>query len=183
MAALFDVAGGTGTYDVLPVSLAAQAAGDNVVKRKLAGRETLAAILAVVFVAGEDVPAVEFDLVSRQPVVKEQSDNPRHGDIEIHGRDPVVPVRLEIPPELANLAPAMEVVVRVPPLLERDDLGKVAEQQGKRPPGADYAYRHIMLVEHKHVTIQTRLTFSSNHSSIILCCLDVVCSKVKWRTH
>ena len=44
-----------------------------------------AAILAMVFVAGEDVPAIEFDLASGQAVVKEQPDNSRHGDMEIDG--------------------------------------------------------------------------------------------------
>jgi hypothetical protein len=134
-----------------------------VVERQFAGRETPAAILAVVFVAGEDVPSVEFDLVPGQPVVKKQPDYSRHGNIKIHGRDPIVPVRLESPPELAHLAPAMEIVVGISTLLERDDLGKVAKQQGKRTPGADYANRHIMLVEYKDVTVQTRLVFSSNH--------------------
>jgi len=164
--AFFDIAGGAGTHDVLPGGFAAHAAGDYVVERKLAGWESLAAILAVVFVAGEDVPAVEFDLVSWQPVVKEKSYNSRHGNIEINGRNPIVAVRLEIPPELAYLTPAMEIVVGISPPLKRNNLGKVAEQQGKRSPGADYAYRHIMLVEHKHVTIQTRLTFPSDHIKI-----------------
>jgi len=78
----------------------------------------LAAILAVIFVAGEDVPAIEFDLVSGQPVVKEQPDDSRHGDMEIHGRYPIVPIRLEITPELANIAPALEIVVGISTLFE-----------------------------------------------------------------
>jgi len=72
----------------------------------------------VVFVAAEDVPAVEFDLVSRQTVVKEQSDDSRHGDMEIHSRYPIVSIRLEITPELAHLAPAIEIVIGISPLLE-----------------------------------------------------------------
>ena len=125
----------------------------------------LAAILAVVFVAGEDVPAVKFDLVSRQAVVEEQPDDSRHGDMEIHRRYPILPIRLEITPELAHFAPAIEIVIGISTLLERDDLGEVAEKQGKRPSGADYADRHIMLVQHQDVTVQTRLIFSGNHSS------------------
>jgi len=125
----------------------------------------LAAILAVVFVAGEDVPAIEFDLVSRQTVVEQQPDDSRHGDMEIHRRYPIVPIRLEITPELAYLAPALEIVVGISTLFERDDLGKVAEKQGKCSPGADYADRHIMLIKHKDITVQARLIFSSKHSS------------------
>ena len=87
-----------------------------------------AAILAFVLVAGEDVPAVEFDVGPRQAVVKEQPDNSRYGDMEIHGRDPIVPIRLEIPTELADLAPALEIIVGIPTLLKRDHLGQIAEQ-------------------------------------------------------
>ena len=106
----------------------------------------LAAILTFVLIAGEDVPAVEFDVGPRQAVVKEQPDNARHGDVKVDGRDPVVPIRLEIPTELADLAPALEIIVGIPTLLERDHLGQIAEQQRKRPLGAHDANGHIMLV-------------------------------------
>lgn len=168
MAAFFNVAAGTGTYYVLPGRFTAHASGDYVVERQFAGRETLAAILAVVFVAGEDVPPVEFYLVSRQAVVKKQPDNSRHGDIKIHCRDPVMAVRFEIPPELANLAPALEIVIGISALLKRNNFGKIAEQQGKCTPCADYSNRHIMFVQHKDITIQTRLEFSSNHICYIV---------------
>ena len=78
----------------------------------------LAAILAVVFVAGEDVPAIEFDLVSRQTVVEQQPDDSRHGDMKIHSRYPIVSIRLEITPELANIAPALEIIIGISTLLE-----------------------------------------------------------------
>jgi hypothetical protein len=74
-----------------------------------------------------------------------------------------VSIRLESTPELAYLAPAMEIIVGISALLERDDLGKLAAQQRKRPPGSYYTDSHIMLVQHKDVTVQTRLIFSSNH--------------------
>lgn len=117
----------------------------------------------MVFVAGEDVPAVEFDLASRKVVVEKQPDYPRYGDIKIDCRNPIVSVRLEITPELAHLTPALEIIIRVSTLLERDDLSEVAKQQGKRPLGADNAYRHIILVKNKDATIKTGLIFSSNH--------------------
>ena len=72
----------------------------------------------MVIVAGEDVPAVEFDLVSGQTVVEEQPDDSRHGDMKIHSRDPIVSIRLEITPELAHLAPTLEIVVGISTLLE-----------------------------------------------------------------
>jgi len=118
LAAFFDVAGRAGTNDVFPGCFAAQAARDYVVERQFAGREVLAAILAMVFVAGEDVPAVELDLVSRQTVVEEQPNDSRHGNMKIHGRYPIVPIRLEITPELTYLAPALEIVVGISTLFE-----------------------------------------------------------------
>ena len=116
-----------------------------------------AAILAFILIAGEDIPAVEFDVGPRQAIVEEQPDDARHGDVEIHGRNPVVPVRLEIPPELADFAPALKIVVGISALLERDHLGQIAEQQRERPLGADNTNGHIMLVQDKDVTVQRRL--------------------------
>src|SRR4051812_5280387 len=63
-APLADVALEAGADDVLPGRLPATAAGEDVVEAQLAGGEPLAAILAAVAVAGEDVPAVEFDLLA-----------------------------------------------------------------------------------------------------------------------
>ena len=68
--ALFDIALCAGADDVLPGRLASHASGDNVVKRQLAGRVPLAAVLASVLVAGKDISAIEFYLISRQTVVE-----------------------------------------------------------------------------------------------------------------
>lgn len=89
--AFFDIALCAGADYVLPDSLAAHAPWDDVVEGEFAGREAFAAILAPVFVAGEDVSPVKFDFVTGQTVVKEQSNNAWHGDIEVYSRDPVVP--------------------------------------------------------------------------------------------
>jgi len=84
--------------------------------------------------------------------------------MEIHRRDPIVSIRLEMTPELAHLAPALEIVVGISALLERDDLGKLAEEQRKGSSGPHDANSHIMLVQHKDITAQSGLTFSSSHS-------------------
>ena len=47
--------------------------------------------------------------------------------MEIYGGYPVVSIRLEITFELANLAPALEVIVGISSFFERDDFGKVAK--------------------------------------------------------
>jgi len=75
-----------------------------------------------------------------------------------------VPVRLEIVPEPAYIAPALKVIIRIIALLNRDYLGKLPTQQRKRPFGPYYAHRHIVLVQHKNITSQTGIKFSKNHN-------------------
>ncbi len=153
-AAFFHVASGAGTNHIRPVRFSAHTARDDVVERKLAGVVTFAAILAGIFVAGEDVAAIELDLAAREAVVEEQADNAGDGDVEIHGGDPVAAIRLEIALEFADLAPRVEIVVGVCALLEGDDLGELAKEQRKGPFGADNADSHIVLVQDKNATIQ-----------------------------
>jgi len=130
-----------------------------VVEGKLSGGETFAAILAGVFVAGEDVAAIEFYLAAGQAVVEEEADNAGDGDVEIYGGNPVAAIRLEIALEFADLAPGAEIVVGVYALLVRDDLGKLAKEQRKCPFGADNADSHIVLVQDKNITIQAGFSF------------------------
>ena len=129
------------------------------VEGQLSGGETPAAILAGVFVAGVDVAAIEFDLGAGEAVVEEQADNAGDGDVEIHGGNPVVAIRLEIALEFADLAPRVEIVVGVSALLEGDDLGKLAAEQGKGASGADNADRHIVLVQDKNAAIKAGFRF------------------------
>ena len=125
--------------------------------------------MAPVFVAGEDVSPVELDVVLRQTVIEQQPNNPRHRDIKVHGGDPVVAIGLELPAELAYLAPALEIIVGISAFLKRNHLGKLAKQQRKRTPGPHDADGHIMLVEHKHITVQSRLIMRGNHNTVFSC--------------
>ena len=156
-ASFFDVALGAGTDNIIPEGLSAHTSWDNVVEREFAGPESLAAILAFVPIAGEDVSSIEFDVGSRQAVVKEQADDAWHCDVEIDGCDPIVAVGLELPAELADLTPVGKIVVRIAALLERDNLGQLPAKQRKCSFGPDYSDCHVMLVEHKHVAVQSGL--------------------------
>ena len=80
--ALLDVASGASTDNIRPRRFPAQTSRDDVVQRKLARGITLAAILAFVLIAGEDVPPIELHLGSRQPIVEEQPNYPRHRDMK-----------------------------------------------------------------------------------------------------
>src|SRR5215469_7562652 len=85
-----DVALQAGADDVLPGRPAAPAAGEDVIEAQLGGGEPLAAVLAAVAVAGEDVAAVELDLVPGQAVVGQQADDAGDLDLEVDGADEVV---------------------------------------------------------------------------------------------
>jgi len=143
--------------DILPLRFSARAPRHDVVERKLARGEALPAILASVLVAGEDVAPIELHLGAGQAVVEKQPNYPRHRNMEIDRRNPVVPIRLKLPTELTDLAPALEVVIRIAALFEGHDFGKLPAQQGECASCPHYADRHIVLVEHKHVAVQSGL--------------------------
>lgn len=109
--ALFDVALGARAHNICPGRRSAHAPRDDVVQGKLARREAFAAILATVLVACEDVSPIELNFRPRQPVVEEQPNDPRHCDMKIHRRYPIVPVRLELPTKLTYLAPTLKIVI------------------------------------------------------------------------
>ncbi len=64
-------------------------------------------------------------------------------------------IRLKLSAELTYLAPAIEIVIVIFAFFERDHLCEAAEQQRKCASGSDDADGHIMLIEHKHVTVQS----------------------------
>lgn len=84
-AAFFDVAVRAGTNDVRPDGLSAHISWYDVVERQFRSRELFSAVLTVVFVTGEDISAIELYIISRQPVVEQESNDSRHGNMEIDG--------------------------------------------------------------------------------------------------
>ena len=126
LAPLPDVARRACADNVRPNRLAPHTPRNNVVQRKLARRESFAAVLASVLVAGENIPTIELHLRPRQPIVKKKPNNPGHRDIKIHRRYPVVPVRLELAAKLADLAPALKIIVGIAAIFQADYFGKLA---------------------------------------------------------
>ncbi|MHC4497671.1 MAG: hypothetical protein ACYS21_01000 [Planctomycetota bacterium] len=124
-----------------------------------------ATILTPVLIAGEDVPTIELYLISRQTVVEQQPDDPRYSNVKIDGRYPIVPVRFEMTPELTYFAPALKVVVGVSAFLERHHLGQVPKKQRERPSGTHYSDGHVMLIQHKDITVQAGSMLGGNHNS------------------
>jgi len=87
-----------------------------------------------------------------------------------------VSIRLEIPLELAYLAPALKIIVGISALLERDNLGKVTKEQRKGPLGSYNADGHIMLVKHKNIAVQTGIELAGNHN--IVCRISYIVFRV-----
>jgi hypothetical protein len=162
-----DVTVGAGADDIRPDGFAAHTSGDYVVERQLTCGLFPAAILAAVFVPGEDISAVEFHFGSGQAVVEKQADYPWDGDIEIDRRDPVVAVRLKAAFEFADLAPALKVIIGVGAFLAGDDLRQPAAKQRKSPPGSYNTNSHIVLVKNKHVTVKTGMAFCGQHNETV----------------
>ena len=123
-APFLDIARRTGTDNIAPGRSAPHAPGNDMIERKLTGGEALATILAPVAVTREDVATIKLHLVARQPIVEQQANDARHRNIEPHRGDPVMAVWLELTPELAGLAPTLEIVVGV-------DLGDLAAERGR----------------------------------------------------
>jgi len=76
-----------------------------------------------------------------------------------------VAIRLKTTPEFAHLAPTVEIIVGIIALFQGDNLGKLTKQQRKCPFGTDYTDSHIMLVQHKDITVQAGFMLGSNHNS------------------
>jgi hypothetical protein len=86
----------------------------------------------------------------------EQPDDPRDGDLEPHGVDPIVLVRLELGLERGDLLPRLEVEVL--PLrvtlgvgLDVHDLGQLAAEQRERPADVHHPDGLVELVENENV--------------------------------
>lgn len=99
-ASFLNVADCAATDNIVPGGLPTAAAGNDVIEAKLAGGETLAAVLAAVVIAGVDVSAIELDLQAWQAVVEEQANDAGDGDRQADSVDPIVAIGLETPSQL-----------------------------------------------------------------------------------
>jgi len=153
-ATLASVALDAGADQVLPAVAATERAGQNVVDGKLAGGEVPAAVLAGIAVAGEEVPAVEFDGLGREAVVAHEADDARDCDLQTDGANPVVLLGLEAALVLRELGPAAKRVRVVLAVFNLDHFSQVGEQHGEGPPRRDDADGHVQLVEDQDLAVE-----------------------------
>ena len=131
------------------------AARNDVVQAQLGRRKLLAAELALVVVAGKDVPPIELHRVLGQPFVADQANDARHLDLAGRCPHPVVFFLAKVlVPVFADLAPGGEVVGRKLAVFAVDNLRQVLAQENKGAPQRNDVHRHEQLVEHQYVGIE-----------------------------
>ena len=89
------------------------------------------AVLAVAVVAEENVAAVEFDDVLRDPIVPQQADDTRHLEREADRIEPVLLVVpfCELEFQFTDVSPVFEVVRAEVAVLDVDNLGETLDEQ------------------------------------------------------
>jgi poly(A) polymerase len=166
-AAFSGVAFGAGTDNVFPFACPAQRTRDDMVEREFICGELLAAVLTAVAVAGKEITSVKLDGLTRQAVIKQQTNDPRHGDIEIDGGNPVVTGSFKGFLEGRQLPPGIEIVIAPGAVIAGNDFGQVTHHQRHCSPYADDAEGHIVLVKNKYLRIQNLSRQSGKHKGLL----------------
>ena len=109
----------------------------DVVEAKAVQSKPFTTILAAVFVAEENIPAVEFHAIARHAVISEQSDNSGNLNFKIDGPNPVgILSVVQFQFQQANFQPVSKVVRMKSPIVDGDDFGgpliEEAERTGDR---------------------------------------------------
>jgi hypothetical protein len=128
-ASFSDIAFHTGTNDIGPDGFSTESSWNDVVEGKFCGGVFFAAILAGVFVSGEDVSAVELHFILGESVVKQEAYDSRDCDVEIYGRDPVVAIGFEVSLEFTDIPPGVEIVREIFTLFAGDNFCEFPQQQ------------------------------------------------------
>jgi hypothetical protein len=121
-----------------------------VIEAQLARREPLAAILAVISVAGKNVATIEPHTLLRHAVVMQQSQDTRNLNFEVDASHPILVRFLVLRVKLANLAPRFKVVIRPLVALDMNYFGQPAEKKNECPAHVDHVDRYVLTVEQQN---------------------------------
>lgn len=159
-----DIAVQAAADDVLPRRWAAAAFRHDMVQTQLVHAQSPAAVLAAVFVAQEDVPAIEFHSVAGQAIVPQESDNARDLDFEVDGPNPIA-VQWHVaqfPTQQAGLKPVVEVVGLENATFHRDDFRRPFIQQAEGAGHREYVDRHVVAIQSQYAGLNRR-SMGCNH--------------------
>ena len=149
---LAGVAGDAGADDVFPGRRAAAVARDDVVEVQVLAVKSLAAVLAGVVVALENVVPGEFDFLLGQPVEDRQQNDPRHANPEGNGVD-----AFRVGFLLGKILPLVEIEgLKRAVLRAEDDLRVAFKEQRQGAAGGADIDRLPEAVEHQHMLVQKR---------------------------
>ncbi len=136
--ALAGIAGDARANHVFPSRHSSPVTRHNMIQIEFASIESLAAVLAGILVALEDIVASKLYFLFRKPIEHQQYDHPRNANLKRNRRDYVVVRRIR-----RQIAPAFEIVrqkiVRV--VVGRDNLGVTRIHQCKRAAGRANVHR------------------------------------------
>ena len=129
------------------------------IEAELLSGELPAAVLALVVIAGEDVPPVEFDRLLGHFVVTEQANDPGHLQFPRGGADPVFVFAAEMgSPKGTQLGPGFEIIgIEVPSFLDMNHFREVLAQQAEGSADGDDVNRDKHAVEHQYAGVQGRV--------------------------
>lgn len=153
------VAGDAGANDIFPSGLAAFFAGDDVIEIKFVAIEGMAAVLAGIFIALENVVPGEFDFFFGESVKHEEDNHPGNADAEGDALDHFV-----FGVVAGEIAPTGEVMgEKIFRLVLGDYLGVALVEESEGPADGAGIDGLPEPVEHKHRVIQNALgTFHGN---------------------
>ena len=146
---LAGVTGNAGADDIFPGGGAAAVARDDVVEVQIFPVEDVAAVLAGVVIALEDVVAGELDFLLRETIKDHEQDDAGDADFERDGAD-AFGVGL-LGGEILPLAEAIGLKGTV--LGVENDMGVTFKEQGEGPTGGADVDRLPQAVEHQHMLV------------------------------
>ena len=147
--ALARIAGDAGADHILPCRCSPAIARHNVIQIQFAAIKGVAAVLAGVLVALENVVTRKLHFLFRQPIKHQQNDYTRDTNLKRNRRDHLVVGRVR-----RQIAPALEVVrQKIVRLVGRDNLGVARIHQRESTAGGADVHRLPEAVEHQDLTV------------------------------
>lgn len=147
--ALARIAWNAGADHIFPCRCSPAIARHNVIQVQFAAIKGMAAVLAGVFVALENVVTRKFYFLLRQPIENQQHDHTRDTNLKRNRRDHLV-----VGGARRQITPAFEIMrQKIVRLVGRDDLGVTRVHQRKSAAGSADVHRLPETVKHQHLTV------------------------------
>jgi len=143
------ITGNAGANHIFPRRHSAAVPRYDMIEIQVTALENLAAILAGIFVALENVVTRKLHFLFRKAIEKEQHDHARDANLPRNGRHHFVFWRGR-----GKIAPTLEIVrQKIVGFIRRDDLGVACINQSEGAPRRADVHRLPQAIEHQNVTV------------------------------